>query len=93
MTFALTALVAVSYIHWIESPAMTTRVTGVEQGVTSIQVSQLEEKMEKTESALCMNRGDYGLLERRRELRDMYQRLTGKQYDAPTCDLLLKINK
>lgn len=91
MTLAVFSMLAVAYMHYIESPAMTMRVTGVEIGVQSIQVSQLEEKLEKTEAALCMNRGDDGLLARRRELRELYQKVSGKQYDAPSCDLLLKI--
>lgn len=91
MTLATASLIAVAWMHWIEGPAMTARVVGVETGVQQIQVRQLEEKLEKTETALCMDRGNSGLLERRRELRDQYWNLTKTNYDTPSCDLLLRL--
>lgn len=91
MGLATIALIAVAYHQVWTLPAMELRTTGVEQGVQSIQVSQLEEKLEKTETALCMNRGDPGLLERRRELREQYEKLTGHTHTSAPCELLVKL--
>lgn len=91
MTLALASLVAVSWIHWIESPAFDARLTGQERQVSQIRETQLETKLDQTYAALCMNPGDPALLERIRDLQQQFQEVTQHKYDPPGCSLLLKI--
>lgn len=91
MTLSATALLAVAYMHWIETPAFDLRVTGVETNVRSIREGQLEGKLDQAYAALCQNPGDSPLLERIRELQGQYWEVTHARYTAPSCDLLLKI--
>lgn len=89
---AWSALAATGYI-WLELEAVTGEVTGVTDAVVAIQVSQLEERLDATFSALCMAEltGDAALLQRIRDLQAEYVRLTGARYVPPPCNLLLKI--
>ena len=62
------------------------------QDVKEIQISQLEERLEKYYTALCMSPGRPELLELIRELQAKYERLTGNRYEPLECELLLQIN-
>ena len=62
------------------------------EGTKNIEAELIAEKLEKVETALCMNRGDEQLLARRRELQSRYRMVNkGEPYDIPECSLLLKI--
>lgn len=91
MTLATASLIAVAWIHWIEVPAASVKINGVEAKVQSIQQNQLETRLDQAYAALCMSPGDNALLERIRELQGQYWDVTGRRYPQPDCSLLLKL--
>lgn len=91
MGLAGVALLMVGYIHFLELPATTLRVSSVESTAKDIRTEQLESKLDEAYKALCMNPGAPEVLERIRELQEKYVAVTGNRYPAPSCNLLTKI--
>lgn len=60
--------------------------------LNDVKAGQLEAKIEKYQTALCMNPGDPALLELVRELQRQYWDITSphRHYDTPSCDVLFK---
>jgi len=61
--------------------------------LTEVRAEQLAEKIESVEAALCMDQSDAQLVNYRRELRREYRDLKGHEYDAPPCEVLLKLRR
>lgn len=85
------ALVLLGYVEAFQLPPIRSEITGVTDAVTDLQIQAYEAKLDAVYAALCMNPGDPALLERIRELQQQYEKVAGKKYDPPTCDLLLKL--
>lgn len=68
------------------------QVATVKDDVRSIRQADLESRLDKAYTALCMRPGDPDLLERVRELQQQYQPLVGNTYGAPPCSLLMKLS-
>lgn len=58
--------------------------------VKDIRSGQLEPRIEKYQTALCMNPGQQELLDLLRELQRQYKEITGHNYETPSCDVLFK---
>ena len=67
------------------------QVSGLQGEVALLRKDAIEERLEKTYTALCMIPGDQDLLVRLRDLQREYQAISGDRYPQPTCDLLMKL--
>jgi hypothetical protein len=85
------ALVVLGYVEAFQLPPLNEEISGVKDSVEALQLAQLEQRLDATYTALCMNPGDSAVLERIRELQQDYEKLSGKRYPPPDCDLLLKL--
>lgn len=85
------SLVVLGYVEVFQLMPLEAQVSGVKESVAQLQLSELESKLDAVYTALCMNPGDVALLERIRDLQTDYERIAGKRYDPPSCDLLIKL--
>lgn len=81
------AVILSTYVY-----AVTTReISGLSEAVVALQRNQIQERLEAAYAAICMNPGDPALLQRIRELRQEYERVTGSNYQPLDCSLLMKL--
>lgn len=59
--------------------------------VKDIQVTQIEERLDKYYKALCMRPGNEEILALIRELQAKYEKLMGQRYEPLSCDLLMTV--
>lgn len=85
------ALIAIGYLEFYQGGPIKAQTVELSQDVKSLRMSSLEERLDKTYSALCMNPGDGAILERIRELQQEYEKVAGNRYNQPDCSLLMKI--
>lgn len=85
------ALALLGYVEFFQLQPLHAEVTGVQDAVKDLQVAQLEERLDATYAALCMNPGDSAILQRIREQQQRYEALTENRYSPPECSLLMKI--
>lgn len=90
------AMLVVGYMYLFLIQPLAAEVTDVKSAVDSLQRNQLEERMDATYAALCMNPGDQAVLERIRDLQQAYDDVVnpdtrGDRYDPPECSLLMKL--
>lgn len=86
------AVLAVGYHQFWTLPAFDIRTTGVEQKVTDIRESQLEQRLDQAYQALCSRPGDPDILQRVRELQQQYEMVLMRRYPQPSCELLGKLS-
>ncbi len=89
------ALMLVGVVYVFEIQPVKAQVVNLQGAVNSLQRNQLEERLDATYAALCMdeNRGDSALLQRVRDLQEAYQTIVGNRYPQPDCNLLLKLRQ
>lgn len=85
------ALVLVGAVELFQIKPLHAELVDVKDAVKSLQVSQLEERLDSTYAALCQNPGDQAILQRIRELQQRYLSIEKSRYSSPGCSLLLKI--
>ena len=85
------ALIGIGYLEFFQVGPLSAQTSELSQDVKSLRMSGLEERMDKTYAALCMNPGDQAVLERIRELQQEYEKIAGNRYNQPDCSLLMKI--
>jgi hypothetical protein len=91
MAPGVASLIVLGYVEFFQLMPLQAEVTGVKDAVEELQLSQYETKLDAAYAALCMNPGDPAVLERIRELQQAYERVAGRKYIPPTCDLLFKL--
>lgn len=91
MAPGIASLVVLGYVELFQLMPLQAQVTGVKESVQSLQQNQLEERLDAVYTALCMSPGDSALLERVRDLQQQYEKIVGKRYPEPSCDLLMKL--
>lgn len=85
------ALFGIGYLELYQVGPIKAQTIELSQDVKSLRMSGLEERLDKTYAALCMNPGDPAILERIRELQQEYEKVAGNRYTQPDCSLLMKI--
>lgn len=85
------SLVVLGYVEVFQLMPLQAEVTGVKESVSELQLSAYETKLDAAYAALCMNPGDPAVLERIRDLQQAYERVAGRKYTPPSCDLLFKL--
>jgi hypothetical protein len=90
------ALILVGVVYIFEIQPVKAQVLNLQGSVSSLQRNQLEERLDVTYSALCMNPGDPAVLERIRDLQQAYDAVVnpdtrGDRYNSPDCSLLMKL--
>lgn len=85
------ALLAIGYLYLFQIGPLAAEVTDVKDAVQSLQLANLEERLDAAYAALCMNPGDPAILERIRDLQQAYEEIAHKRYEQPDCSLLMKL--
>lgn len=91
MAPGIASLILLGYVEIAQLMPLQAQVSGVEDRVAQLQISELETKLDAAYAAVCMNPGDTALLERIRDLQQRYQAIAGHRYEPPSCDLLFKL--
>lgn len=88
---AWVALAAVGFLQLFQIEPLKAEVTETKKLVTDIRVSQMEEKLQKYYTALCMEPGNSLLLAMISDLEADYRALTHHEYQRRDCSLLLTL--
>lgn len=91
MAPGIASLIVLGYVEMFQLLPLQAQVNGVKDDVAALRLAEYETKLDAAYTALCMNPGDPAVLERIRDLQQLYERIAGRKYNPPSCDLLIKL--